>query len=90
MTRLRQRDHRLSDERLLSGNGDTLNQPFNDLITGDACGLCLKGHDQPVSETVEDHLLHVIWTDIVSPFNPSISPRAAIERDGGSRAGAIL
>ena len=43
-----------------------------------------------MSETVEDHPLNIIWTDIVSAFNPRISPRTTIKRNGGSRTGALL
>ena len=75
---------------MLSGNGDTLNQTSNDLITGDACGLCLKGDNQSVSETIEDYLLHIVWAHVVSAFNPRVSPRTAIERNGSPRTGAVL
>ena len=77
--------------RLVSGNGDALNQSLDDVIAGDTpAASASKDTMSRCRRQSECNRLHIVRADVIPPGNPRVGAGAAVQGDRRPRAGPVL
>src|SRR5690606_32161638 len=73
-----------------SGHRDQFENARDDTVGIDTAGLGIEGENEAMAQYVRTYALHIVGADVIAAREPGAGAGAAVERNGGARAGAEL